>query len=157
MRLADTGIPKKNTFSRRFKKPSSCKLSSCGRWIEDWKAKPNWSMILIAGSREDRIAVCRRRLFLSEICAPRGRSSASPEVSDQRSISARLSSTAFNAPGSFRSASISRMWSRLTALIVQPAYTRSAAGAALRSGSSASWQLLLSHRAAEDMALRQRF
>ncbi len=25
MRLADTGIPKKNTFSRRFKKPSSCK------------------------------------------------------------------------------------------------------------------------------------
>ena len=57
--------PSRTTFSARSTKPSSCWLSTCSRLTLGWKAKSNSAKVFTVGSREERIAVCRRRLLRS--------------------------------------------------------------------------------------------
>ena len=85
--------------------------------------KSNSSIVLTAGSREERIAACKRRLFLRPICAPRSFSMASDVVTAPLSASERTPSTASRAPGILRSANIARICSRretAAAFIVHP-------------------------------------
>lgn len=65
--LADTGGPRKTTFSRRSMKPSSCRLSICSQRIEGWKLTSKSASVLIAGKRLERMAAWSRRLLHSEI------------------------------------------------------------------------------------------
>ena len=62
--------------------------------------------VLTAGRREERIAVCRRRLLRRTIWAESSSSIASPAVTAPLSACARMPSTASSAPGIFKSASI---------------------------------------------------
>ena len=110
--LPTPGGPSSTTFSLRSTKPSSCKLSTCSRFIEGWNEKSNSASVLTAGNREARIAVGSRRLLRSVIWAPRSRSIASAAVSLPPSASLKTSSTASREPGNFRSASIARICSR---------------------------------------------
>ena len=59
------GGPSRMTLTRRPRNPSSCRLSIWSRLMLGWKAKSKWAKVLSAGSRDDRIAVSRRRLLRS--------------------------------------------------------------------------------------------
>jgi hypothetical protein len=70
--------------------------------------------------REQRMAVCNRRLFLRLIWAPKSTWTASAAVTEPPSALERILSTASNAPGIFRSVSIQRICSRREGLTAQP-------------------------------------
>ena len=110
------GGPRNTTFSFRRRKSSSWSESICSRRREGWNVKSKSASLFTAGSRLDRIAASRRRLFRSAICAPSNCSIASLPLSEPLSTGClrpltRLPYAHASAPGA-HSASISASFRR---------------------------------------------
>ena len=96
--LPTPGGSRSTTFSLQSRKWSSCRLSIRSRLIEGWKGKSKDSCVFTEGSREERMAACRRRLLRKLICADTSRLIASVSARRPTSISARIASTASREP-----------------------------------------------------------